>query len=215
MARRNPFRLAAAAFALAGLVVCATGLIAGPAATRAGAAVTGLNPVREPTIDGHAANSGFLVFVQNDLSLSSDDSEGTIAVGGNLTWNTAFPIASHVGVFPTFTVAGDAQPTGLYVGGQADWAGSAGVLTVQNSQYTKILSPGSFLAHPVTPYRITAPAASQDALPAIHGVVAQPPARSATCRTGTSIWRRRSRPMPRQRAIWAPATRQCRSAVIR
>ena len=88
------------------------------------AAVTGINPVRVE-INGHPANSGFLAFVEQNISVDADESEGTMAMGGN------FRIASNYNVAAgspprdsTFTAPEDDGPTFLYVGGGITWADS-------------------------------------------------------------------------------------------
>ena len=42
-----------------------------------------VNPVTVP-VGGHPANSGFLAFVEGDVSVTADESEGTMAMGGDL-----------------------------------------------------------------------------------------------------------------------------------
>ncbi|GAA1808801.1 hypothetical protein GCM10009682_33250 [Luedemannella flava] len=83
-----------------------------------GATVGPFNPV-DPT-------DGFLVYVAEDANLITNENEGTLAVGGDLTvggnYQLAFVTAGN------FIVPGETLPTSLVVGGQVDWAAStAGV----------------------------------------------------------------------------------------
>src|ERR1700712_5341874 len=107
-----------------------------PAHHQAKAAVglASVNPVRVD-LAGHPANTGFLAFVDGDVSLNADESEGTVALGGNLSFGTPYNIVGGAApIDPTFTAAGDALPTYLYVGGGMNWTNSgSSVLRVLNS----------------------------------------------------------------------------------
>ncbi len=65
------------------LVVTAAGVVVLDTATApsAHALVVPVNPVTVK-VGGHRANSGFLVFVEHDVTLRNDESEGTMAMGG-------------------------------------------------------------------------------------------------------------------------------------
>ena len=78
-----------------------------------------LDPVNPVTVEigGHPANSGFLVFVEGNVRLNNDESEGTIAAGGNLHLFKNYQIAAGSVPTPTFTADPDTGPTYLYVGG--------------------------------------------------------------------------------------------------
>lgn len=54
------------------------------------------NPVRltDSSAPEPAANQGFLVFVEDDVSLGGDESEGTVAAGGDLTFTTGYNVAA-------------------------------------------------------------------------------------------------------------------------
>ena len=82
-----------------------------------------LDPVNPVTVEigGHPANSGFLVFVEGDVRLNNDESEGTIAAGGNLHLFKNYQIAAGSVPTPTFTADPDTGPTYLYVGGGIVW----------------------------------------------------------------------------------------------
>ena len=148
-------------------------------------ALAAVNPVRVP-VGGHPANSGFLIFVEGDVALNADESEGTIAAGGNLSFASTYNVAAHVPRDATFTAPGDAQPTYLYVGGGMVWRGS-NVLRVLNSGFTKIADTSSYTAHnkdsngATVNYRVTQPGASADSFPRIEGTTnQQTPASVAT-----------------------------------
>ncbi|GAA1757188.1 collagen-binding domain-containing protein [Luedemannella helvata] len=91
------------AVALATLPTGATGAPVGP-----------FNPV-DPA-------SGFLTYVAENAKLVTNESEGTLAVGGDLIIGGYYQLALHdVG---DFTVPGETLPTSLVVGGAVDWAAS-------------------------------------------------------------------------------------------
>lgn len=86
-----------------------------------------------------AGNDGFTVFVHGNATVSSNENEGTMALGGNLTLGDNYRVANHPPTHP-FVAPGDTQPTGLLIGGGIDWAGSAatGQLQVLSSAYVKL-----------------------------------------------------------------------------
>ena len=143
----------------------------------AAAAVEPVNPVTV-LLDGHPANSGFTVFVREDVNLSADEAEGTIALGGDLSFGTTYSVAAAP--TPTFTVPGETNQVSLYVGGGVDWASSApgARLRVQNQGFTKIADTDTFAAFNKNPndYQITAPGGAIDQTPLIEGTVGQSPA---------------------------------------
>ena len=106
---------AAGSVALAAVVlstVAVNGAIAAPGDT-----IGPINPVTQP-LSGHPANSGFLVFIEDDTTINADESEGTLATGGDLNILSGYNIAAGAApIDDTFTVPGDARPTYLYVGG--------------------------------------------------------------------------------------------------
>ncbi|MCG7527484.1 choice-of-anchor A family protein [Streptomyces sp. OfavH-34-F] len=88
-----------------------------------------------------AGGQGFGVLVQDDAVLGSTETEGSVAIGGNLTYGPGYNVALHTP--GTFTAPGDAHPTALLVGGRIDHAASSpqGVLQVLNDGYVKIGDP--------------------------------------------------------------------------
>ncbi len=110
------------------------------------AAVAGINPVRLP-LGGHPANSGFLVFVEDDVTLNADESEGTLAMGGDLTIASNYNVAAgSVPVDSTFTAPNDSGPTFLYVGGGLTWANPNSVVNIENNGFTKIAQTSTYTA---------------------------------------------------------------------
>ncbi|MEV6191161.1 SpaA isopeptide-forming pilin-related protein [Streptomyces sp. NPDC051920] len=126
--RQIPLRVAAG---LAGSGLLTTFVLAGqPAAAAALAPVVIGNPV--------AGNNGFGVVTQEDATFGSTESEGPVAVGGNLAFGDNYNVALNTP--GTFTASGDTQPTALLVGGGIDYAGTSpsGVLQVLQNGYAKI-----------------------------------------------------------------------------
>lgn len=124
--KRTKLAAAAAATTAAVTTVCALCLTS---AAPAAADYSG-NPL--------AGDNGFGVLVQDDATLGSTETEGSVAIGGNLTYGPGYNVALHTP--GTFTAPGDANPTALLVGGRADHAGSSpqGVLKVLSDGYVKI-----------------------------------------------------------------------------
>ncbi|MFZ3555944.1 collagen-binding domain-containing protein [Streptomyces sp. BH055] len=86
-------------------------------------------------VDG---NNGFGVVTEGDAILGSTESEGPIAIGGNLSFGSGYNVAIHTP--GSFTAPGDSQPTALLVGGRVDYASSDpnGVLKVLQNGYAKV-----------------------------------------------------------------------------
>ena len=169
-------RIARAAAAV-GAALLAVSFVPAPPA-RAAVALGPVNPVRVD-LDGHPANSGFLAFIEGDVALNADESEGTLALGGDLSFGTTYNISA--GATPadsTFTAPGDSLPTFLYVGGGMQWAGSS-ILRVLNNGFTKVADTATYSAYNVdsngaaSNYRITQPAAGFEASPHIEGTTNQ------------------------------------------
>jgi choice-of-anchor A domain-containing protein len=143
------------------------------AAAPAANALSPVNPVRVD-LNGHPANSGFLVFVEGNVALNADESEGTLAAGGNLSFNSTYNIAAHTPMNSTFTAPGDSGPTYLYVGGGMAWTGSQ-VLRVLNGGFTKIADSSTYTArnrdqnNAQVNYRVVKPGAAYDSTPRIEG----------------------------------------------
>ncbi|MFE4697963.1 collagen-binding domain-containing protein, partial [Streptomyces sp. NPDC056738] len=126
--RQIPLR-AAAGLAGSGLLAAFV-LVGGPAGAAALAPVVIGNPV--------AGNNGFGVVTQEHATFGSTESEGPVAVGGNLAFGANYNVALNTP--GTFTATGDARPTALLVGGGIDYAGTSpsGVLQVLQNGYAKI-----------------------------------------------------------------------------
>ncbi len=95
---------------------------------------------RAPVVIGNPVegNNGFGVVTEGDATLGSTESEGPVAVGGDLTFGAGYNVALDTP--GDFVVPGDARPTALLVGGRIDHAGSSpvGVLRVLQDGYVKI-----------------------------------------------------------------------------
>ncbi|GEL96290.1 collagen-binding domain-containing protein [Cellulomonas composti] len=103
--------------------------LAGPGATPALAA---------DRCDYVAPTRGFTILVRDDASVAGAEVEGTVAVGGALTWGSTFDVRHSTGLtpqdydLPTLTVGPDALPVRLSAG-SFDFAGSSGNLQVGSS----------------------------------------------------------------------------------
>ncbi|HET6938342.1 MAG TPA: collagen-binding domain-containing protein [Nocardioides sp.] len=152
----------------------ATGVVALETATAPPAhALAPVNPVR--VLNGNPANSGFLVFVENDVTLRNDESEGTLAMGGNLRIQRSYNIAAHAPKDSTFTDEGDSGPTFLYVGGGIRWEDDNAQVRVLNQGFTKVADTTTYTAHvkdqnnaPMD-YRLTRPGRPASSQPYLEG----------------------------------------------
>ncbi len=116
------------------------------------------------------------MFVGGNTTLNSTSIGGPLALGGNLTLGTSsFNVASQNG--GTFTVSGDAHPTGLLVGGNVNWAsgGSNSAVNVQSNDYVKIgdMTGSAVLTNGNTHVLPSGPGHSFDSHPQIAEVVNQ------------------------------------------
>ncbi|WP_119696911.1 collagen-binding domain-containing protein, partial [Microbacterium halotolerans] len=147
-AARGILQVSAGACALALGIAALT--VSTPAAAAPGEAIGPFNPVRTPLgqlVDGHPANSGFLVFVEGDTTVNADESEGTMATGGDYIIGKGYNVAAGVGPFyDTFTAPGDAQPTYLWAGGQVVFPTTAENVEVHNGGFAKIGDATSYTA---------------------------------------------------------------------
>ncbi|WP_173264735.1 choice-of-anchor A family protein, partial [Streptomyces pacificus] len=95
---------------------------------------------RVPVVIGNpvAGSNGFGVVTEGDATLGSTESEGPVAIGGDLTIGDNYNVALHT--TGTFVAPGDAEPTALLVDGAFDLGGSSagGVLRVLQNGYVKI-----------------------------------------------------------------------------
>lgn len=85
-----------------------------------------------------AGNLGFGTIVEQNAVLGTTETEGTVAVGGNLAFGPGYNVGLHTA--GSYTAPGDSRPTALLVGGHLDAAGSDpnGVLRMLNQSYVKI-----------------------------------------------------------------------------
>ena len=101
----------------------------------------GVNPVTQPVRFGgelHPANRGFLVVVEGDITLAANESEGTMAAGGNLVIRANnYQVAIHPPA-PTFKAEGDSGYTYLFVGGGVVWDNPNSEVRIENQGFTKI-----------------------------------------------------------------------------
>ncbi|GAA2190957.1 hypothetical protein GCM10009848_41760 [Micromonospora lupini] len=88
-------------------------------------------------VDPVAEALSFGVMTEGDANVVSDENEGTLAVGGNLTFGNYQLAGATAG---SFVVPGDARPSALVVGGRVNFAGSVGGtrLQVLASGYAKV-----------------------------------------------------------------------------
>ncbi|MYS34292.1 MULTISPECIES: choice-of-anchor A family protein [unclassified Streptomyces] len=134
-------------------------------------------------------DNGFGVLVQDDAVLGSTETEGSVAIGGNLTYGPGYNVALHTP--GTFTAPGDDRPTALLVGGRIDHAASSpqGVLQVLSEGYVKVGDPtGSSILdqdsnNAEVNTHIVPAGAGYDSTPRIQETVHQPTA-SVTDTTG-------------------------------
>ncbi|MFF0152742.1 collagen-binding domain-containing protein [Micromonospora sp. NPDC005203] len=92
-----------------------------------------------------AAALSFGVMTEGNAGVVNDENEGTLAVGGDLTFGNYQLAGASAGAF---VVPGDANPTALVVGGRVNFAGSVGGsrLQVLNSGYAKVANlTGTFV----------------------------------------------------------------------
>ncbi|MGW1084756.1 collagen-binding domain-containing protein, partial [Kitasatospora sp. NPDC002522] len=129
-----------------------------------------------------AGNRGFGTIVEQDAVLGSGETEGAVALGGDLTFGPGYHVGLHAA--GGFTVPGDDRPTALLVGGRVDFAGSSrnGVLTVLGDRYLKIGDPtgapvlDTDANHAQVTTQVVAADAGHNSVPRIELTVRQPPA---------------------------------------
>ncbi|GAA2139734.1 choice-of-anchor A family protein [Glycomyces algeriensis] len=91
------------------------------------------------TIDPLESALGYNAFIEGDTTLTSHESEGPIATGGNLTIGGTYNVAIHT--TGTFIDGDDAQPSALVVGGRLKYGQNpsiGNILRVLNEGYVKI-----------------------------------------------------------------------------
>ena len=174
--------MAVAAMVGAGVLSLGTGMaVYGSGVTEEAAQVrveAGVNPVTQPIRfggDAHPANSGFLVVVEGDITLAANESEGTMAAGGNLVIRANnYQVAVHPPA-PTFKAEGDSGYTYLFVGGGVVWENPNSQVRVENQGFTKIADTSTYTVHvkdsngATQPYRIVKKDAEYESQPLIEG----------------------------------------------
>ncbi|WP_428965587.1 collagen-binding domain-containing protein [Micromonospora fluostatini] len=100
-------------------------------------AVTGSGATPRQAVNPVAPTQGFLVMTEGDANLVASENEGTVAVGGDLSFGNYQIALLDPG---TFVVPPDTNPTALVVGGRIDFAGSVpgSRLSVLNGGYVKV-----------------------------------------------------------------------------
>lgn len=80
---------------------------------------------------------GFLVLIEQDAELNENETEGPMAIGGDVRFRDYRAGLNNPG---SYVLSGDTRPTSLVIGGRADFAGSrpGGSLTTLNNSYAKI-----------------------------------------------------------------------------
>ncbi|PZE66384.1 hypothetical protein DEI83_07135 [Curtobacterium sp. MCBD17_021] len=171
---RSPRLFAAVLLAAAGLTA------AGTTPAQAAPGVAPVNPVTVP-VSGHPANQGFLVFVQGDVRLAADETEGTLAAGGDLAFDTSYNIAAGPVPPDTLTLPGETRPTSLYVGGGITFpTGTGAILRVLGQGLTHIGDTSTYDAFDrdqngaAIDYRIAPEDTTAETVPRIEGTTRQP-----------------------------------------
>ena len=80
-----------------------------------------------------SATLGFNIFVEGNAELNQNESEGAVAIGGDLKMNNGYQVAFVAGAGVTVAGTGGGSNVGLVVGGKVDFAHSTGHVYVQNS----------------------------------------------------------------------------------
>ncbi|NUQ88890.1 MAG: choice-of-anchor A family protein [Glycomyces artemisiae] len=122
-------------FALTG----AATLTAAAAATAIAFNAAGTAPTAQAatvTYDPLAPALDFNSFVENETTLVSTETEGPVATGGNLVVKGSYNVNIHEA--GTFIAPGDAEQSGLVVGGRVDWTQDPATSVVQVHNYAKI-----------------------------------------------------------------------------
>ncbi len=134
-----------------------------------------VNPVRPVAPDDVVTDPshGFLVLVEGDAALHENETEGPVAVGGDLRFRLYNSGANNPG---TYTLPGDTRPTSLVVGGRVDFARSGtGTLSVLNQSYAKIGDLGGATVVPSGGVTFVVPeGGDQDSRPAVAIQTPQP-----------------------------------------
>lgn len=96
------------------------------------------DPACAPTCIGCQEARGFNVFLENAMTVSGGETEGTVAMGGDLSLDGTYNIGgNYVG---NFRDGDDNHPTGLMVGGKVNFISGSGINLLNNS-YMKLANP--------------------------------------------------------------------------
>jgi choice-of-anchor A domain-containing protein len=132
------------------------------------------------SVNGHAANQGFLVFVESDVRLSADEAEGTLAAGGDLAFDTSYNIAAGAVPVDALTLPGETSPTYLYVGGGVQFPSASGaIVRVLNRGLAHVGDTSSYDAFDTDQngaaisYRLVPSGADAETIPRIEGTTRQ------------------------------------------
>ncbi|WP_460303993.1 collagen-binding domain-containing protein [Actinocorallia aurea] len=119
-------------------IAVAGALAAGAGGIAVGA--VGAAPAAAPraAVEPLAGALGFNVVVERDARVTSNENEATLAIGGDLVIGGTYNVGNEGRGGHTFT--GDAEPTGLLVGGAVDFDHSlqSGVVRVLDNMYVKV-----------------------------------------------------------------------------
>lgn len=77
------------------------------------------------------ASLGFNVFVKENVTVSTNETEGAMALGGDLTLKGSYTLAGHTA--GTFIDSGDTKASSLVVGGKVIYNSGSGINVVNNS----------------------------------------------------------------------------------
>ncbi|WP_196279351.1 choice-of-anchor A family protein [Catellatospora vulcania] len=126
-----------------------------------------------------AAALGFNVFVAGNATLTSNESEGPVALGGALTIGGNYQVGGNSS--GTFIAPGDSVPSALVIGGTINFPGStASILSVQNNAYAKLGNPAGADVRDIDdsnnpgPTHIVAENAAYNSMPRVQLGVTQP-----------------------------------------
>ncbi len=143
-------------------------------AAPARADVPPVNPVTLGTTP--AANGGFTVFVEGDTLLAADESEGSIATGGNLAFTSTYNVAFQTDITATGGI-------GLLVGGDVEWPADQDVLRVEQGEIRVFGDPVTFDLRdtdqngvPDLAWRLVPEGAAYESAPRVEGRIVQDPA---------------------------------------
>ncbi|XVS63775.1 collagen-binding domain-containing protein [Actinosynnema sp. CA-299493] len=160
-----------------GLAVAVAVLATGWAPSAQPRFAAAVNPVRPVAPDDvHADPShGFLVLVEGDAALYENETEGPVAVGGDVRFRQYNAGPNNPG---TYTLPGDTRPTSLVVGGGLDFGRSGtGTLSVLNQSYAKVADLGDATVLPSGGVTFVVPAGGNaNTRPALAVQTSQPAA---------------------------------------